>query len=116
MKKEYFEKGGKYGRVYIFPDKISIKKVPLPSKKFLLTEIEHSDIKENRRKYSNIQDHLMEENFSVVCGTFDSYQKHLDIFKCFSINIYGDLTHHVKIQNKVRKYMVKVNEVAHPAP
>jgi len=32
MKKEYFENGGKYGRVYIYPEKITIRTVDLPSK------------------------------------------------------------------------------------
>lgn len=54
----------------------------------------------------------MEENFSVICGTFDSYDRHLDIFKCLSINIYGDLTQNKKIQKQIRNYMIKVHQVA----
>ena len=47
MHREYDLKAGKYGRVYVFPDKVSLVQMSLPHSitRFQLTTILHEEIK-----------------------------------------------------------------------
>ena len=109
MQREYDLKAGKYGRVYIFPEKVSLVKMNLPDAltRFKLSTILHQDINGPQARLHKIEKHLAEEGYSVVSSLTSKNGMHTNIFRCMSINLYGSLEHEAFCRKKVKKYLVK---------